>query len=120
MNEFNGLIEFFGQYGLWLTVIAILGIAVLGVLKYCNVFSKLEEQIRHLVYMIIALALVAIGDAVYLVWIDAFDVKYFVAVLSATYVLNQTFYNIFKVTKLRDLFTKILTWILHFFDKSQA
>lgn len=102
------LLKFFGNYGWPLTGIAILGIVVLGVLKYCNVFKKLSEKDRHYLYIGISVAISIIGAVIYLVIIKQFDWDYMFAYAGAVYVLNQAFYNIFKVTKINDLGTKIL------------
>ena len=40
------LLNFFAQYGLWISIFAVVGIAILGVLKYCNLFTKIEESKR--------------------------------------------------------------------------
>ena len=43
----ENLINFFTAYGLAITLIALAGIVILGILKYCNLFRKLEERKRH-------------------------------------------------------------------------
>ena len=48
------LIKFFSSYGLILTIIAVVGIVILGVLKYCNLFKKGEESKRHYIYLFIS------------------------------------------------------------------
>ena len=102
------LLKFFGNYGWPLTGIAVLGIVVLGIFKYCNVFKKLSEQNRHYLYTGISVTISIIGAVIYLLIIKQFDWAYMFAYASAVYVLNQAFYNIFKVTKINDLGTKIL------------
>ena len=51
----NELVEFFAANGLHLTLIASLGIVILGVLKYTSVLKKLREKYRHLIYLTISL-----------------------------------------------------------------
>ena len=111
------LIEFFNTYGWSLTGIAVLGIVVLGILKYCNVFSKMEEIDRHYVYLAISIGLSAIGTVIYLVCKNSFDINTFVSVMASIFALNQTMYNIFKVTRLKELFRKILDKIVELFLK---
>ena len=41
------LLNFFAQYGLWISIFAVVGIAILGVLKYCNLFTKIEESYSY-------------------------------------------------------------------------
>lgn len=47
MEEF---LTFFSTYGWQLALIALAGIIILGILKYCNVFKKFDEKIRHVLY----------------------------------------------------------------------
>lgn len=102
------LLVFLGQYGWPLTLIAILGIIVLGVLKYLNVFNQLEEKHRHYLYIGISVLISIVGALVYMFIIKQFNWSYLFAYASAVYALNQAFYNIFKVTKINDLGTKVL------------
>lgn len=106
------LIEFFGKYGLAVTLIAIAGIIILGVMKYCNLFKKIEESKRHYIYLAISVGLSIIGTMVYLAIVHQFEVQYVFAIAAAIWVLNQTFYNIFKVTPARELVKKLLDWIV--------
>ena len=43
------LIRFFNEYGLGLTLIAIASVIILGIMKYSNMFVKLDEDKRHAV-----------------------------------------------------------------------
>lgn len=107
----DSIITFFENYGIGLTLIALIGIIILGVLKYCNLFTAIDKDKRHIVYLAISIGLTLIGTAVYLLIEKQFDINYFLALSVAIYTLNQTFYNIFKVTKLKDLFCEILDFI---------
>ena len=107
----ENILIFFKNYGLVLTIIAISGIALLGVLKYCNTFSKLKELTRHLLYLSISIGFSLIASAIYLLIVGQFSWDYFAALSVAIYVLNQTFYNIFKVTKFNDLCVTVLNFI---------
>lgn len=104
----ESLMIFFQQYGLQLTLIAIAGVIILGILKYCNLFSKLEEDKRHYVYIGISVGLSLIGTAIYLLCVQQFDAPKFFAIATAIYAINQTFYNIYKVTPLKELIVKLL------------
>lgn len=106
------LVVFFANYGLWITAIAIVGIAALGVMKYCNMFSKIDEAKRHYIYLLISVGFSVVATAIYLVAIGAFEFNYFFAVAGAMYALNQTFYAIFKVTPINSLMVKLLDWIV--------
>ncbi len=113
----NELLIFFQTYGLPITLIALLGIVVLGVLKYCNVFSKLEEKYRHWLYIGISVAISVIGTMIYLAIIKQFEFNYILTVSAALFALNQAFYSIFKATSLNDLGTKVLDILKQLWDK---
>lgn len=108
------LVVFFANYGLWITLIAIVGIVLLGVLKYCNLFTKIDEKKRHYIYLGISVGFSILATAIYLLVVGAFDLGYLAAVSAAMYALNQTFYAIFKVTPINELATKLLEWIVNF------
>ena len=108
------LITFFQSYGLPITIIAVVGIMILGILKYCNAFSKLEEKVRHYIYMIISAGVSIIGSLIYLAIIKQFTVGYIFTIAGAIWALNQTFYAIFKVTPINELFVKILDFIKNY------
>ena len=104
----DALVTFFTQYGLPLTGIAILGVIILGVMKYCNLFQKIKEETRHYVYIGISAGLSIVGAAIYLACTGNFDMPKLIAIATAMYAINQAFYNIYKVTPLQDLILKIL------------
>ena len=114
------LIKFFASYGLVLTVIAIAGIIILGVLKYCNLFKKIDESKRHYIYLIISVGLSVIATVIYLAIVKQLNIEYVLTVAAAIYALNQTFYNIFKITPINALAVKILTFIIELFKKESG
>lgn len=114
------LIKFFASYGLVLTVIAIAGIIILGVLKYCNLFKKIDESKRHYIYLIISVGLSVIATVIYLAIVRQLNIEYVLTVAAAIYALNQTFYNIFKITPINALAVKILTFIIELFKKKSG
>ena len=104
--------NFFNENGWVITVIALAGVMLLGILKYCNLFGRVEEKSRHLLYLLISIGFSAIGSGIYLGVTDTFDMGSMCAVTGAISALNQTFYNVFKTTELNDLIVKILDYIL--------
>lgn len=115
----NELLTFFSNYGLAITLIAVIGIVILGVLKYCNLFKKIEEKKRHYIYLTISVGITLIASLIYLLIIKQFRWDYFLGIASAIFVLNQTFYNIFKTTSLNALGTMILDFIKKLFTKDK-
>ena len=113
MDEFT---QFFARFGLPITLIAFAGIAILGIMKYCDLFIGLQEQTRHFVYVGISAGLSIIGAIIYLLIVGQFELNFVVAIALAIYALNQTWYNIFKVTSFNDLMTMLLTKIIEFIN----
>ena len=113
----NELIIFFQNYGLPITLIALLGVMVLGILKYCNVFSKIDEKYRHWIYIGISVAISVVGTVIYLAIAGQFDINYILTISAALFALNQAFYSIFKATSINDLGTKILDIIVQVWNK---
>lgn len=107
----DSILEFFAQHGLWLTLIAVLGIAILGVLKYTGAFKKLSEEARHICYLAISVGLSIIGSVIYTLCVGAFDWKEMFALAGAILALNQTFYSIYANLTLKELWEKLLAWI---------
>ena len=99
---------FVASYGWQLALIALAGIIILGVLKYANVFSKIDKENRKPIYLAISVGFSVIASAIYLAVIKQLEIKYFCAVAAAILALNQTMYSIYENTKLRDLLHKIL------------
>ena len=114
MDEF---VQFFARFGLPITLIAFAGIAILGIMKYCDLFTGLQEQTRHFVYIGIPAGLSIIGSIVYLLIVGQFELNFIVAIALAIYALNQTWYNIFKVTSFNELMANLLTKIIELIKK---
>lgn len=114
----NEIITFFAKYGLILTLIAVVGVIILGIMKYCNLFKKLPEKSRHYVYLIISIGLSVIATIIYLLIVGQFEITYFLAIAAAIYAINQTAYNFFKVTTLDKAFEKLLDLIKRLIKKT--
>lgn len=115
------LINIFQTYGLAIGLIALAGVAVLGILKYCKVFDKVAtDTTRHLIYIICSAGLTLIGIAIYLLCTHAWNWTFYFMLAPIVWALNQTFYNIFKATKLNDLIVKILDGIKNLIASKKA
>lgn len=102
------LMIFLSTYGWQLALIALIGIVILGVLKYTNAFVKIEKDKRKPIYFAISVGFSLIATIIYLLIIKEFTIEYIVTVATAIYALNQTFYAIYETTTLRDLICKLL------------
>ncbi len=111
------LLEFFKNYGLPITIIAVVGIVILGILKYCNLFKKIAENKRHYIYFAISVGLSVLATIIYLLIVKQFTAGYVIAIAVAIYALNQTFYNIFKITPINELARKLLDFIVSLFKR---
>ena len=113
------LLVFFQQHGLWLTIIAVVGIVLLGVLKYCNVFKKFDEKVRHALYLVISVGISIVGSIIYLTCVRQLDIAYIATLATAIFALNQAFYTIYDTTTLKELFNKLLEWVEGLINKKK-
>ena len=113
------LLVFFQQHGLWLTIIAVVGIVLLGVLKYCNVFKKFDEKVRHVLYLVISVGISIVGSIIYLACVCQLDIAYIATLAAAIFALNQAFYTIYDTTTLKELFNKLLEWVEGLINKKK-
>lgn len=114
------LLTFLQSYGWQLSLIALAGIVVLGVLKYCNVFNKLDEKIRHILYLVISVGLSVVGSVIYLACIHQLTVDGAFAIAGAILALNQVFYSIYANTPLKELSKKLINWIKSLITRGEA
>lgn len=102
------LVDIFAIYGWQLGLIAVAGVALLGILKYCKVFAKIEsEDTRHDLYLLISVGLSLIGSVIFLACTHQLSVDIFFALGFAIWVANQVAYKIYDGTPLR----KTLKWV---------
>lgn len=113
----NELTTYLLTHGWILTLIAIGGIFILGILKYVNAFKNLNEASRHCIYILISAGFSVIGSAIYLYVCGQRSINAFFAIVSALFALNQTFYNLLKVTRVKDLFRLLLDFIFKHYTK---
>lgn len=114
------ILVFFQAHGLWLTLIAVVGIIVLGVLKYCGAFKKLEEPYRHACYLAISIGLSVIGSVIYLVCVHQLNWEYVLTLTGTIFALNQSAYAIYSTTSLKELFNKLIDWIKGYFANRKS
>ena len=107
----NELLEFLKSNGWQLTLIAIAGVIILGILKYANLFKKLNKKVRHALYIGISVALSLVASLIYLICTDGFAVDSFFALASMVFALNQGAYALYDTLTLKELFNKILDYI---------
>ena len=111
------LLIFYGTHGIFLTGIAVIGVIVLGIMKYSIMFKNISESYRHYFYIGISIALSLIFGLIYLLINNTFEFTSYLLFAGSVFALNQTFYNIFKVTSLNDLLKKFLDYIFNHFKE---
>ena len=117
MEELSAFLQ---VYGWQLALIALAGVVILGVLKYCNVFSSLEEKYRHIIYLAISVGVSLIGSIIYLACIHQLTVEGAFAIGGAILALNQVFYSIYANTPLKELWNKFINWIKNLIMSGKA
>ena len=106
------LMTFITTYGFgWITLFAVIGIVLLGIMKYCNLFSKIAEGSRHYIYLAISIGFSVVATLIYLLSAGLFSWIMFIGICTAVFALNQTFYNLFKITPVNKLGEKLLDFV---------
>lgn len=108
----------FCNYGVAIMCIALSGIVILGILKYCNVFKKLDEKYRHYAYLSISIALSVIGSVIYLACVHQLTFSIVCSLAVLIFGLNQAAYAIYANTPIKELFIKVLDAIKKLIHKS--
>ena len=108
----------FCNYGVAIMCIALAGIIVLGILKYCNVFKKLEEKYRHYAYLGISIVLSVVGSVIYLACVHELTFSTVCSLTTVIFGLNQAAYAIYANTPIKELVVKILDEIKKLIHKS--
>ena len=108
----------FCNYGVAIMCIALSGIVILGILKYCNVFKKLDEKYRHYAYLSISIALSVIGSVIYLACVHQLTFSIVCSLAVLIFGLNQAAYAIYANTPIKELFIKVLDAIKKLVHKS--
>lgn len=99
---------FIAHYGWEIALIALAGVVLLGILKYANVFSKVEKDKRKPLYFAISVGFSVLATVIYLGFKGQFELNYILTISMAIYTLNQAMYAVYETTTLRDLVSKIL------------
>lgn len=108
----------FCNYGVAIMCIALAGIIILGILKYCNVFKKLDEKYRHYAYLGISIVLSIIGSVIYLACVHQLTFSIVCSLATLIFGLNQAAYAIYANTPIKELFVKVLDAIKKLIHKS--
>lgn len=111
----NELLIFYQTHGIGLTLIAVGGVILLGILKYGGLFEKYKEEYRHMFYVGISVILSLIAGLIYLLCKNLFAFDVFILFAANVFGLNQAFYAIFKASTLTELIKKLVDKICELF-----
>ncbi len=110
------LLDILSKQGWVIALIALLSIILLGVLKYCNVFKKLDETYRHILYLLISVGASIIGTVIDLACIHKLNIETVLSISAVMFMLNQTAYAVYAATPLKELVQKLLDAIKKLID----
>ena len=102
-------LELLKNYGWQVFLIAIVGVIILGVLKYLNVFEKIEEKYRHYIYLSVSVGFSILASVIYLACSNQLSGGTLFAIASVMFALNQGAYAIYANTPLKELLHKLLS-----------
>lgn len=107
------------KYGVSVLVIACLTILFIGILKYFNVFSKVEKDNRKPIYFVLNYAFVFAASAIYYAIFKLSFADYVAYAFVVGSVVNLL-YPLYENLKIRDLFTIIGNFIVKTVAKKQV
>lgn len=113
MEQFLVFIE---SHGLPAFIIAISTIFILGVLKMCKVFSKIQNKnVRKSIYLVIDIVMAFAGTAIYYaIYHIAFNIEYlWCSLIQVGSTLSL--YAVFENMHIRELVKKLLEWVVSWF-----
>lgn len=108
------IINFVSTYGWKLALIACSGIFVLGILKFFNVFKKVQKEKRKYLYAITSSGLSILASAIYLLATGGFHITGFAIVSGAIYSINQSIYALYENLGFRAVLRKLGNLFIHF------
>ena len=114
------IIEFFETYGWKLTIIALSGILILGILKQFRLFDKVPKTYRKYIYASISSALSILAAGIYLHFTSGFVWSAFCVCAFAIYALNQFAYALYENTGLRAGMQKIVYALIGFIKRAKT
>lgn len=103
----QSLIDILAKQGWVIALIALLSIVLLGILKYCNVFKKLDETYRHAIYILISVGASIIGTIIDLACTGNLTADNVLMIASIMFMINQTAYAVYANTPLKTLLQKL-------------
>ena len=111
--------SFFLSHGWKLTLIALSGIFILGILKVFNLFGKLEKSKRKYIYAAISTGFSIAASGIYLAATGIFAWSTFGMLSIGIFSVNQAAYAVYETYGIRALFRKIGNFFINVFTKTK-
>ena len=111
------ILEFIARYGLPVLVIAICIIAIIGTLKLCKVFNKIQNaDVKKCIYYALNFVLAFAGAAIYF---GIFHINFseYVTFAFAQVSVTTTIYSVYEHFGVRKLVQKFINWLAFKFKK---
>lgn len=100
--------EFFKNYGWQLTLLALSGIVVLGLLKWFGVFNKIKTDNKKYIYYAISCLLSIIACTIYILATKTFAWASYGILCGAVIAFTGAVYTIYENTGFRKLWKKLI------------
>lgn len=113
------ILQFIFTYGWKLALIACSGIFVLGVLKFFNIFEKIEKSKRKYLYASVSAGISIIASGIYLALVGSFVWSSFGVIAGAIYGINQAIYALYENLGFRSALRTLGTLFINFVAKKQ-
>lgn len=113
------VLQFFLTHGWKLTLLSCSGILFLGILKYFDVFKKLDATKKKAVYAVISACFSIAVCGVYLVVADKFTWGSFGILSAGVFGVNQSVYAVYENAGIRTLVRRLGNLFIGFVAKKQ-
>lgn len=113
------VLQFFLTHGWKLTLLSCSGIFFLGVLKYFDLFRRLEASKKKVVYAIISACFSIAVCGIYLAATDKFTWLGFGILSAGVFGVNQSVYAVYENCGIRTLVKRLGTLFINFVAKKQ-
>ena len=102
------ILDFFKEYGLNLSLLALSGIVILGCLKWFGCFKKINATYKKYVYFGISCALSIIACTIYILATHSFVWVNYLILCGAVIGFTIAVYGVYENTGLRKLWTSVI------------
>lgn len=111
-NRIDALISLLGDFAWPVIGLGILGVFIISIMKKANLFAKLKEWLRHLLYAGVALLYSLLASGVYLACIGEFAIVYFCICAAAIFIACLFAYSLGKAMSINSMLDKLFTLLL--------